>query len=285
MRLIFSIFILSFTFFLRAQVNLVPNSSFEQFSSCPNGSGQISLAVPWTAQTNNSVDYYNSCAPSTSVSVPYTANTFQQYARTGNAYAGIWTYAAFGPSNYREYLQIALSSSLVSNKCYYVEFFVSLQNNIRYGANNIGCNFSNTAISTTGTGYLLNLPTHILKFNNKPIIDTLNWVKVNGIYMANGAEQFLTIGNFFNDNNTDTLFTGYPFYQEAYYFIEDVSVISTDSIVINAYASKDTLITQGDSIFIGQEIYNLNCNWYILGGAQIATNTSGLYVQPNTTTT
>jgi hypothetical protein len=73
----------------------------------------------------------------------------------------------------------------------------------------------------------------------------------------------------------------------AYYFIDDISITPIDSLPggLPANAGPDQTIYTQDSVFIGQRIANLNCNWYELGGNQIASNTSGLYVQPNQTTT
>ena len=52
-----------FSFEGYGQVNLVPNYSFESYTTCPTASGQISYAVPWIG-TNSSTDYFSSCAPS-----------------------------------------------------------------------------------------------------------------------------------------------------------------------------------------------------------------------------
>nr|MBA3972340.1 T9SS type A sorting domain-containing protein [Bacteroidota bacterium] len=46
----------------------------------------------------------------------------------------------------------------------------------------------------------------------------------------------------------------------------------------------DQTILGGDSVFIGQEIANLNCNWYI-GTTLIADSLSGIFVSPIATTT
>lgn len=107
--------------------------------------------------------------------------------------------------------------------------------------------------------------------------------------MLRGGENYITIGNFNNDISTDTLTNNSSGQNEgSYYLIDDVSVISIDNIPgsMPAFAGNDATISQlTDSVFIGQEISNLDCNWSILGGVQIATNTSGLYVQPTSTTT
>jgi hypothetical protein len=166
-------------------------------------------------------------------------------------------------------------------------FYTNLQNTgITYAVNNIGINFSNTSITNTGTGYILNLNPNILKFNNPIINDTLNWVEISGIYIANGGEKYITLGNFFDDANTDTINTGNGWYLGAYYYIDDVSVIPIDSILggMPAYAGVDTSVTLGDSVFIGQQISNLNCNWYDSNGVLIANNISGITVNPTTST-
>jgi hypothetical protein len=55
---------------------------------------------------------------------------------------------------------------------------------------------------------------------NPVIQDTLNWVKVSGCYLAQGGEEYLTIGNFFDNANTQiTAGNG-----SSYYYVDDVLV-------------------------------------------------------------
>lgn len=282
------VFVISFVFILSIKTNaqnLVPNYSFEDIISCPTNYNQLTLAYPWIAPTNDDAELYHVCGINTSV--PNNDGPYgYQYPLTGNGYAGFWAYNGPG-SDYREYLQIQLIDSLEYNNCYYVVFYTNLQNTgITYAVNNIGINFSNTSITNTGTGYILNLNPNILKFNNPIINDTLNWVEISGIYIANGGEKYITLGNFFDDANTDTINTGNGWYLGAYYYIDDVSVIPIDSILggMPAYAGVDTSVTLGDSVFIGQQISNLNCNWYDSNGVLIASNISGISVNPTTST-
>ena len=267
---------------VKAQYNLVPNPSFESYTSCPTGSSQIDYASPWKG-TNNSTDYFNACAPSCVVSVPCQTSASFQYARTGGAIAGLWMINGYG-GNYREYLQVNLTDSLINGNCYEISLFVNLHNSIKYAVNNFGVYISNSSFTTTS------LPApyipQIVNFNNKIISDTLNWVEVSGIYVANGGERYITIGNFLDDANTDTLNTGNGSYPGAYYYIDDVSVIPIDSIPggMPADAGPDTNVVLGDSVFIGQEISNLNCNWYDSNGTLIASNISGIHVQPTSST-
>ena len=264
-----------------AQTNLVLNPSFESYSACPTGSSQIDYASPWKG-TNNSTDYYNACAPSCVVSVPCQTTASYQYAHTGVAIAGMWFLNNYGLDK-REYIQGTLFDTLMPH-CYKVSFFVNNHNSIKYAINNFGLYFS-TDTFTTSWSPAPYIP-QVVNFNNKIINDTLNWIEISGIYVANGGEKYITIGNFKDDANTDTLDTGNGTYPGAYYYIDDVSVIPIDSIPggMPADAGPDTNVVLGDSVFVGQEISNLNCNWYDSNGTLMATNISGIYVQPTTST-
>jgi hypothetical protein len=256
--------------------NLVPNPSFETYTTCPTAAGQAYYATPWTAPTTNDADYFNVC--SSTIGIPHNG----MYPRTGNAMAGFWGLDGYGV-DYREYFQVDLLNNLQNGKCYYIEFFVNLSRYLRYAINNIAAHISNTAYPTNMSfpGLVLNLTPHALKFNNPVIYDTLNWTRVSGIYKANGTENHIIIGNFKDDSHTDTLNTHYGTYGGAYYFIDDVSVLLVDSISLPPEAGRDTTIVMGDSVFIGQQLYGLNCNWYN-NSILLDTNISGIWVKPNT---
>jgi hypothetical protein len=278
----FIILILSILTTLAKGQNLIPNPSFETYTLCPNAGSEIYSAVPWTGPTTNSSDYFNVCSPTRGV--PRHGAYAFQYPKTGNAYAGIWGLNGIG-TNYREYAQTSLLSPLVAGKCYYIEFYINLYNNLNFGINNIAAHISSTAFTSTLSfpGNILNLTPHAIKFGNPVITDTLNWTKISGIYDAIGGEEYIIIGNFFDDLNTDTVTMqgGYP---GAYYYIDDVSLVPIDSMNLSAFAGNDTTIIFGDSTFIGQEIFGLDCNWYN-NNQLIATNISGIYVTPTVTTT
>ena len=269
--------------------NLVPNPSFEIYSACPTTGNQLNYSTGWINPTSyGTPDYFNSC--SSIISVPYCDpfGTCFQFAHTGNAYAGIYLYSK-STGNLREYIQTQLLNPLIPGQCYFTKFYSNQINWVQYSCNNIAMNFSVSQPTLAGSSSLLNLAPNILRFKNKIIADTLNWNTIQGIYVAGGGERYITIGNFNNDLLTDTLKSNSNGITDAaYYFIDDVSVIPIDSIIggMPANAGADKSIAIGDSTFIGQEISNLNCNWYQLpSNIQIATNTSGIYVKPLSLTT
>lgn len=268
--------------------NLVLNPSFESYTTCPNGTYGygINYVNSWTG-AGTSVDYFNACAnPSPYFAIPTMFFSGFQHARTGNAFVG---FSIYHPSNLpttREYLQTQLTDSLVAGKCYRLSFYVNLCNLCAWASNSTAANFSTTTF-TDSLEQLTPLTPHIFKFNNPIITDTSNWIEINGIYTATGGEKYLTIGDFYDNANTDTLgINASGSINGGYYFVDDVSVIPIDSIPggIPANAGNDITIGLGDSVFIGQEMYNLNCNWYI-GTTLIADSISGIKVSPATTTT
>ena len=98
-----------------AQVNLVPNPSFEFFTICPSTFSQIAYAYPWYMPTAGTSDYFNSCDLGI-MGVPLNITGYQ-FARTGVAYVG-----GQMTTGYREYISSRLNSALIKDKNYCIEF-------------------------------------------------------------------------------------------------------------------------------------------------------------------
>ena len=263
--------------------NLVPNYSFETTISCsPNGMTNV---FPWKQISNStfqSINYTNACFQNSCCSVPYNIfNHGYQYPRTGNAYVGMW----FMNQNniHRGYLNTQLWDSLKNDNCYYVEFFVNLINVSQFSVNNIALLLSKTlpVQGNSDTPILAN--PQILNYGNPVFpVDTINWIKVSGIYRALGGEKYITIGNFKKDADTDTSNTNFSgaFYYGGYY-IDDVSVIPLDSLNLKADAGPDTTISTGDSLFIGTLLGGtITTTWFNSAGQPIANNVPGITVSP-----
>jgi gliding motility-associated-like protein len=264
---------------LNAQ-NLVPNPSFETYTTCPSTYGQIPL-VAWQKPVGHtgSADYFNTCAGG-GLGVPN--NTFgNQMPATGNGYCGIITYHYSG--NFREYLQVQLTQTLIAGQCYDICLkWSTAENYPRYSSNNLGVHLSNAAITGPGNAPI-NVVPQILSPVGTLLEDKTNWQTLCGTYTASGGEQWITIGNFYNDAATtlNTTYTPTASFNAAYYFIDDVSVVLNPCI---SGAIGDT-ICNGDQAMIhanGGSAYN----WYQSGnpGVSLGTNDT-LFVSPSTTTT
>jgi len=236
-----SILISSLFFFISffAQ-NLVPNPSFEINTGCPIGPGEITNVTGWSNPDTATADYFHSCNtgvfPLPAMSVPSNIMGYQQ-ARTGNGYAGIICNEVinFPPlpaivDDYREYIQIQLTSPLQAGEEYEVKFHWSLSNASTHYIEELGVYFSNS-LTFLQQSTALNLTPQVT-VSGTPLNDTTNWVAFSQTFTATGGEQYLIIGNFNDPTNTTSGATGVTSSittggDHAYYYIDDVSVQKT----------------------------------------------------------
>ena len=232
--------------------NFVNNGDFEQYTSCPSGSGQIDLALFWTnSSLYGTPDYYNQCSTQPWVGVPSNIGGGYQFAHSGDAYAGIFL-MQLPYLDVREYLQVELSSSLISEVLYHFEMYVNLCNLSSFAIEDIGIYFSDT-----NDFQPFSVMPQIINSSGF-ISDTLNWTLISGDYIANGGETYLTIGNFKNDSNTDTTFIGQNSSQLlSYIYVDDVSLTTTTGISNN---SENVLINIFPNPIINELHISINNN-------------------------
>ena len=285
-RFVFLTNLILLYFNLGAQKNLVPNPSFEIMNVLCSKLTSYGGAKNWSSP-NYSFDIYNyanSCSKLLCCSVPYNTygNCFQ-YPHSGNAYVGFFFIYYYG-NNQKDYIQTKLLDTLKTGKCYYVEFFANMNDYYKLACNNISLLISDTAVKSLNRQYILANP-QIKQFGNQIIKDTMNWVKVAGIYTAHGGENYVTIGNFNDDLHTDTTRFQITGIDGTTYLIDDVSVIPLDSMQLKADAGRDTTIVKGDSVWIGSRLCGLtNVVWYDAANNVIDTGVPGLWVKPTSNT-
>ncbi len=200
--------------------NLVPNHSFESYTTCPptfGGSGPT-VASPWISPTFASPDIYNSCASGV-VGVPFNWAGIQ-WANSGFGFAGL--YVEFS-NEYREYIQAPLLEPLVANTLYSVSFYVNLAD-IACAAEWIGAYLSVDPPQDLSSSMVLNYVPQV-ESNMGFITDITDWVLVSGCFTASGGEQYITIGNFRTNAQTPIL-PPCPT-PLSYYFVDDVIVVQT----------------------------------------------------------
>jgi gliding motility-associated-like protein len=221
--------------------NLVPNPSFEEYFGCPSYFSMMHTVKYWQVPNRGSTDYLNACAGDTKVGVPF-SYFGHQTARTGDAYAGIHPMQM--GRNYREYLQVKLKEPLRSGETYKIEFYVSLSSKFNIAISNLGAYLSVEPPTSGGDGLLGNMtePPQIQNPAGNLLTDTLGWTSIRGEYVAKGGEQYLTIGNFDDDDHTHYLSSATSA-QYSYYYIDDVSVFSCP---IETDLGLDRVICQND---------------------------------------
>lgn len=270
---------------VNAQGNLVPNPSFEFHTNCPNSTSMVPYAAPWVEY--NSADFFDSCATDWTVDVPLNAFGYQQ-SHTGFAHCGFGTFLRTSNLNlnYREFIQVRLTDTLKPNTTYCMKYFVSVADSFRWACSNVGVCFSTTAvnpISFANPQFYINYSAQV---ENDPVQNPLNnttqWVEVTHDYMAQGGEQYITIGNFRTDSNLIRLDLQNGSTQElCYLFIDDVSVVEK---IVLPYLS-DTSICLGDSITIGNvNLSGVQYTWFPSTGLSDSISASPL-AKPLSTTT
>jgi hypothetical protein len=205
--------------------NLIPNYSFEIYDSCPIAYTPVDVATPWKQATTGTTDYFNACGSSGS-GIPWNFAGYQS-AMDGSAYCGLAMYADTPGTNYREYIQVKLLDTLVTDSCYQLTFYVALGNFIdNYRVTHFSALFSSSAVSTSNF-YVLPYSPQFTCINSAGIGDTAGWEKITGIFLANGTEEYMTIGNFKNDALTTLLVydSGAPNPGVAYYLVDSVSLV------------------------------------------------------------
>ena len=279
--------------FIKAQINLVPNPSFEIIDTpCIRGGGinfwLNSHMVGWWPVRNTS-DYFtdlnNICTDwpnqMNQFAQPSNLFTYNLPPATGNKYAGAcsFNYNGIGSENYREQIQCKLIAPMIVNHYYQVKFkiaFCSHRN--RYRAGTVPPKAStNLGIKFTNQRYRYNLYSNIYP-NIKDTIPSLNlspdikpskqisdttWVEVSGIFKADSAYNYLILGGFGLDATIDTITIPNGLIYDSmrlvrkegcgYYFFDDLSVMEIDTVFSQLQLLE---INSGLLLFVSQD--NLN---------------------------
>ena len=219
--------------------NLVKNHSFESAWSCPEDYNGYAVKYPfpeWINPNNGTPDLMHACSVMRA-GVPENFAGYM-YPYDGGAYAGIILREMFDDSLKvykgvsREYLQTKLTEPLKKNTLYCVKFYYVNAKKSMYSVDALGITLTVNQIKAKNADRILQRP----QITNRPghIMDNMDdWTEFCGYYRARGGENYLTIGNFW-DNSTTQYVTNKNEYSDsaffyAYYLIDNVSVFEIES--------------------------------------------------------
>lgn len=287
LRIITLVLIYPWQLHLAAQEELVANGNFEAYEACPTYFGGIDSSIivyptveGWSIPSFGSSDYFNECASGV-IDVPLNIFGYQE-ALSGAGYCGL--YLKTDITNYREYIQVQLTEPLIAGTCYLVSMYVgqaaqgSSGAYVNYTTDQLGMYISNDRPTLFEPfEYLLDVvPQVTLTPETYP--DTAGWTLVSSSYIATGGEEWLTIGNFTDDDGT-VLYPivegeSYPDSKYAYVYIDDVSVKTSD--IIDPFS--DTTICEGDTLLaeIPDGLFDYTWSTGSMDSSIMITN-SGLY--------
>lgn len=239
-KLVYILLSIFVTFFCNAQTNLVPNPSFENYSSCPIQQNDPITASNWyiasqSGTSGGTSDYFNTCSdPLVTGCIAICATIPQnqigyQYPRTGNGYCGFGGYTSYF-SVYKEYIGTKLKTPLKKGKTYCVSFYVSLADSCLFGIKQVGAYFSNDSCPQLSFEAVDVTPQ--IENSNGYIDNKTDWTEITGSFTATDDFKFLCIGSFGSSDSTDvhrlsnhgdTIFD--MDYKSAYYYVDDVTVL------------------------------------------------------------
>lgn len=206
--------------------NLVPNGSFEDYTTCPQYTGYVQYCTGWQS-LYTSPDYFHACNGGTVVGVPFSQMGYQE-AADGEAYVGMATTVS-GLSGYREIIGIELSAPLQAGVPVCLSFKMAVGgfgswpvNSALYTSRGVGMRFFN-AFPADWQAYLY--PSSAALYTTAVATDTAIWYSIGGQYVPDSDYTHLAIGNFFPDSASAITVldsTGFGNLVASYAFIDDV---------------------------------------------------------------
>ena len=190
----------------------------------------VPLVKGWFTPTSGSADYYNDDESSM-----YGYRIAK--ARSGEGRAAIIAAGSAKKQRNCEYIQGKLRRPLVMDQLYCVKFYVALDRTSRFTIDSLGIYFSTKPVAREGFKPLRVRP-QIVTPADSFITARDGWVEISGLYLANGGEEYFTIGSFSQKHKVRlksigskpqkrTIFSSVKRF--AYFYLDDVSVVPLDS--------------------------------------------------------
>jgi hypothetical protein len=216
--------------------NLVPNSDFElgtPYCGIMMGAAAFNSSIDgWYSPTTAECDIYYTEGIESDCYNLQPENDYpgpigikgSELPHSGNTFIGIRTYS-IAETQQREYIQAELTAPTLPGTDYIISCWVSAGDSLESFSNNLGFLLSTDAISSSSNLVLELSPTS----NSAEIIsNTDGWVLYSDTVNLTEAFQYITVGNFFDDDatslSTNPAANTQPGNYGAYYFIDDLTL-------------------------------------------------------------
>ena len=217
---------------VQAQINIVPNPSFENTLSCPTGAAGWTACANWNNVNMNvgpgtwgTPDYFHPCGGGGTAPVSTFAGTCSPHS--GIAYMALVLYNNPYP-DYREYLSCKLNVAMTPGTRYTVSFWITNGTGVisPWIIKNVGVHFSASALTQSGWSPINVTP----QCEVTNTIASNTWVNYTFSIIPTATWNYLTIGAFRSDaNNSPMVYYPNPGGNPsvyANYFIDDISVFA-----------------------------------------------------------
>ncbi|MEY2828747.1 MAG: hypothetical protein RIQ33_605 [Bacteroidota bacterium] len=234
---------------INAQINLVPNPSFEDTlqlkslnafkGNCPIDNDSNFILPKYWIYSTQSVDYYNAIDKDIFFTshVPNNILGYCDDNKNGSAYLGLFARTSNYYPNYREIIGARLLDSLKIGVKYFASIDISLADSSNCGVNNLGM------LLTTVPYDSISLHNYSQLFSSTINTNNAGWTTLQFSIVADSNYKYLYVGNFFDNLHTDTsILISNPTWQAssngfpdninqcwAYYYLDNI-YLGTDSV-------------------------------------------------------
>jgi hypothetical protein len=295
LRIAYCILFLKMSLCLQAQThfqNYIPNGSFDSIISTDFITyGDLSQHDNrWGIYLSGGTQFCHlSSIPQTIPNTSYGNQTPQK----GNGMIMI-TFAGnknFGCSEGQSYIQVKLNSKLRIGKKYMGRIHCNLADSFDFATSRIGMYISSNKPTpiylqpNNQNPYIQAIPQIQPPFGSS-VTDKINWVLVEDTFKATANMQYMTLGNFYRINNTDTFrVSNVPnvngcFNEGAGYFLDNLSLVEEDRAEAYKDTSKNYLcVKQGTSKVLGDTTNRpwLQYTWRDKNNSIVGTNRKYTY--------
>jgi hypothetical protein len=219
---------------------------------------------------------------------PYKGNGMYYFSTIGNVSLGCWE----GQS----YVGAKLRKKLKANRQYRGRFYANLCDSCDFATSRLGMYVSTNKpvpiylqpnFPTSFNPYISAMP-QVQKPYGVAITDKVNWTLIEGTFKASIDMAYMTIGNFYRANQTDTFrvsntpdpLNNLCFNDAAAYFIDEISLVEEDRAVAYFDTTKNYLcVKQGTSKVLGDTAIRpwLQYTWRNKNNSIVSTNRNYTY--------
>jgi hypothetical protein len=271
--------------------NYISNGSFDRISvTFPNGNYLKDQYPEWDEYTSIGGFFNNSYFPN------MTPNTYVGYQLPFKG-KGMYYMIFIGNVNIpcsesQSYIQCKLRKKLSMNRSYRGRFYSTLADSVDIATSRLGMYISANKPTpiylqpNNQNPYIQAIP-QIQRPYGSAVTDTMNWTKIEDVFIASSNMQYMTLGNFYRANQTDTFRVGNRFSpsgacwnEGAAYFLDNLSLVEEDRAVAYKDTSKNYLcVKQGTSKVLGDTAERpwLQYEWKNKQGAIVGTNRNYTY--------
>lgn len=264
--------------------NLIPNGDFEDYTTLPSTNGQWNYCIGWS-NVNGVSSNYPYATPDylhtqgTGIANLPNSGFATVFPQSGNAIMGFITYSE-DFQDFREYISTQLSSPMTPGVKYNIALWITSGEGDYaggYSSDNISIQFSQSPL-TQATHEPIGGNPHLEIIGE---VWETNWQHYSFSFIADAPYSYITIGNFKTDVLTSvTKHVQTPF-KDAYYFIDNISVIEDTSLQIIG----NTEICLGDSTTL-TAIHGSSYIWFNSSDPSVILSTdSTITVSPTLNTT